>query len=133
MSRIRLIRANKFHAGSDRKLSEDVKSLLHIKLQAVQSACEYKLLTLPTNSPDLNLFKSLEDGSMKAPPRNSHNIKDLLLTSWCQIPKRSFEVHVLMYQHCFGDARRICTILGTIIMCLENYITWLLNAELRWC
>lgn len=57
---------------------------------------EFKVLTLPPNSPDLNLINHLWDTldkqvqSMEAPPCNLQDLKDLLLTSWCQIPQYTF-------------------------------------------
>ena len=57
---------------------------------------EFKVLTWPPNSPDLNPIEHLWDvleqqvRSMEAPPRNLQDLKDLLLTSWCQIPQDTF-------------------------------------------
>ena len=57
---------------------------------------EFELLTWPPNSPDFNSIKYLWDvldkqvRSMEAPPHNLQDIKDLLLTSWCQIPQHTF-------------------------------------------
>lgn len=57
---------------------------------------EFKVLTWPPNSPDLNPIEHLWDvldkqvRSMEAPPRNLQDLKDLLLTSWCQIPQHTF-------------------------------------------
>ncbi|KAK3570501.1 hypothetical protein QTP86_020077, partial [Hemibagrus guttatus] len=48
------------------------------------------------NSPDLNPIEHLWDvldkqaRYMEAPPRNLQDLKDLLLTSWCQIPQHTF-------------------------------------------
>ncbi|KAK3533885.1 hypothetical protein QTP70_033007 [Hemibagrus guttatus] len=53
-------------------------------------------LTWPPNSPDLNPAQHLWDvldkqvRSMEAPPCNLEDLKDLLLTSWCQIPQHTF-------------------------------------------
>merc|ERR1711980_5436 len=50
----------------------------------------------PPNSPDLNPMEHLWDvldkqvRSMEAPPHNLQDLKDLLLTSWCQIPQHTF-------------------------------------------
>ncbi|KAK3511397.1 hypothetical protein QTP70_007233 [Hemibagrus guttatus] len=55
-----------------------------------------EMLTWPPNSSDLNPIKHLWDvldkqvRSMEAPPCNLEDIKDLLLTSWCQIPQHTF-------------------------------------------
>ncbi|KAK3518727.1 hypothetical protein QTP70_009665 [Hemibagrus guttatus] len=57
---------------------------------------EFKVLTWPPNSPDLNPIEHLWDAldtqvrSMKAPPRNLEDLKDLLLMFWCQIPQHTF-------------------------------------------
>ncbi|KAK3562823.1 hypothetical protein QTP86_010397 [Hemibagrus guttatus] len=57
---------------------------------------EFEVLTCPPNSPDLNPIQHLWDvldkqvRSMKAAPRNLQDFKDLLLTSWCQIPQHTF-------------------------------------------
>ena len=57
---------------------------------------EFEVLTWPPNSPDLNPIEHLWDvlnkqvRSMEAPPRNLQDLKDLLLTSWCQIPQHTF-------------------------------------------
>uniref|UniRef100_A0A8C9W1L9 Tc1-like transposase DDE domain-containing protein n=1 Tax=Scleropages formosus TaxID=113540 RepID=A0A8C9W1L9_SCLFO len=54
----------------------------------------FKVLTWPPNFPDLNPIEYLLDAlekqaqSMEAPPCN---LKDLLLTSWCQIPQDTFK------------------------------------------
>ncbi|KAK3520359.1 hypothetical protein QTP70_023838 [Hemibagrus guttatus] len=54
------------------------------------------VLTWPPNSPDLNTIDHLWDvldkqiRSMEVPPRNLQDLKDLLLTSWCQIPEHTF-------------------------------------------
>lgn len=57
-----------------------------------------KALTWSPNSIDLNPIEHLCDvldtnvGSMETPPRNLHvqDLKDLMLTSWCQMPKHTF-------------------------------------------
>ncbi|KAK3561744.1 hypothetical protein QTP86_012991 [Hemibagrus guttatus] len=57
---------------------------------------QFEVLTPPPNSPDLNPIQHLCDvldmqvRSMEAPPRNLQDLKDLLLTSWCQIPQHTF-------------------------------------------
>ncbi|KAK3519389.1 hypothetical protein QTP70_026949 [Hemibagrus guttatus] len=57
---------------------------------------QFEVLTWPPNSPDLNPIQHLLDvldkqvRSMEAPPRNLQDLKDLLLTSWCQIPQHTF-------------------------------------------
>ncbi|MBN3307929.1 BT1A1 protein, partial [Amia calva] len=51
---------------------------------------------------DLNPIEHLWDvlpkqvRSMEAPPRNLQDLKDLLLTSWCQIPQHTFRVDVTL-------------------------------------
>jgi len=75
---------------------------------------EFEVLTWPPNSPDLNQIEHLWDvlnkqvQSMEAPPRNLQDLKDLLLTSWCQIPQHTFRGLV----ECFGSKRGTNTILG---------------------
>uniref|UniRef100_A0A3Q3JTD4 Transposase Tc1-like domain-containing protein n=1 Tax=Monopterus albus TaxID=43700 RepID=A0A3Q3JTD4_MONAL len=57
---------------------------------------EFKVLTWPPNSPDLNpvehlwdvLEKQIQD--MEASPHSLQDLKDLLMTSWCQIPEDTF-------------------------------------------
>ena len=57
---------------------------------------ENEVLTWLPNSPDLSQIEHLWDvldkqvQSMEAPPRNLQDLKDLLLTSWCQIPQHTF-------------------------------------------
>ncbi|KAK3525325.1 hypothetical protein QTP86_029840, partial [Hemibagrus guttatus] len=57
---------------------------------------QFEVLTPPPNSPDLNPIQYLWDvldkqvQSMEAPPHNLQDLKDLLLTSWCQIPQHTF-------------------------------------------
>ncbi|KAK3513336.1 hypothetical protein QTP70_012369 [Hemibagrus guttatus] len=57
---------------------------------------QFEELTPPPNSPDLNPVQRLWDvldkqmPSMEAPPHNLQDLKDLLLTSWCQIPQHTF-------------------------------------------
>ena len=57
---------------------------------------ELEVLTRPPNSPDLNPMEHLWDvldkqvRSTEAPPRNLQDLKDLLLTAWCQIPQQTF-------------------------------------------
>ena len=56
---------------------------------------KFEVLTWPPNSPDLNLIEDLWDvldkqvWSTEAPPCNLEDLKNLLLTSWCQIPKQT--------------------------------------------
>ena len=58
---------------------------------------KFRVLTWPPNSPDLNPIEHLWDvldkqvRSMEASPRNFQDLKDLLLTSWCQIPQSTFK------------------------------------------
>ncbi|KAK3533242.1 hypothetical protein QTP70_013655 [Hemibagrus guttatus] len=57
---------------------------------------QFVVLTPPPNSPDLNPIQHLWDvldmqvRAMEAPPHNLQDLKDLLLTSWCQIPQHTF-------------------------------------------
>ncbi|KAK3532871.1 hypothetical protein QTP70_001156 [Hemibagrus guttatus] len=57
---------------------------------------QFEVLTWPPNSPDLNPIQHLWDvldkqvRSMEARPHNLQDLKDLLLTSWCQIPQHTF-------------------------------------------
>ncbi|KAK3557200.1 hypothetical protein QTP70_026141, partial [Hemibagrus guttatus] len=57
---------------------------------------QFEVSTWPPNSPDLNPIENLWDvldkqvQSMEASPRNLQDLKDLLLTSWCQIPQHTF-------------------------------------------
>jgi len=57
---------------------------------------EFEVLNWPPSSPDLNPIEHLWDvlnkqvRSMEAPPHNLQDLKDLLLTSWCQIPQHTF-------------------------------------------
>ncbi|KAK3516869.1 hypothetical protein QTP70_027070, partial [Hemibagrus guttatus] len=57
---------------------------------------QFEVLTPPPNSPDLNPIQYLWDvldkqvRSMEAPSRILQDLKDLLLTSWCQIPQHTF-------------------------------------------
>ncbi len=53
---------------------------------------KFEVLTRPTESPDLNQIDHVWDvlnkqvRSMEAPSHTLHDLKDLLLTYWCQIP-----------------------------------------------
>ncbi|KAK3551827.1 hypothetical protein QTP70_029006 [Hemibagrus guttatus] len=57
---------------------------------------QFEVLTPPPHSPDLNPIQHLwyvldkQVRSMEAPPHNLQDLKDLLLTSWCQIPQHTF-------------------------------------------
>ncbi|KAK3529377.1 hypothetical protein QTP70_029484, partial [Hemibagrus guttatus] len=57
---------------------------------------QFEVLTWPPNSPDLNPIEHLWDvlnkqvRSMESPPYDLQDLKDLLLTSWCQIPQHTF-------------------------------------------
>ena len=57
-------------------------------------------LTCPPNFPDLNPIEHLwnvldkQVQSMEAPSRNLQDLKDLLRTSWCQIPQHTFRALV---------------------------------------
>uniref|UniRef100_A0A8P4G4M8 Transposable element Tcb1 transposase n=1 Tax=Dicentrarchus labrax TaxID=13489 RepID=A0A8P4G4M8_DICLA len=57
---------------------------------------DFRVLTWPPNSPDLNPVEHLWDAldkqvrSMESPPHNLQDLKDLLQTSWCQIPQHTF-------------------------------------------
>ncbi|KAK3512081.1 hypothetical protein QTP70_030362, partial [Hemibagrus guttatus] len=58
---------------------------------------EFEVLTWSSNPPDSNPIEHLWDvldkqvRSMEAPPRNLQYLKDLLRTSWCQIPQHTFK------------------------------------------
>ncbi|XP_066556920.1 uncharacterized protein sergef isoform X2 [Amia ocellicauda] len=75
---------------------------------------EFKVLTWPPNSPDLNPIEHLWDvldkqvRSMEAPPRNLQDLKDLLLMSCCQIPQHTFRGLVE------SMPRRVRAVLGAI-------------------
>ncbi|KAK3534057.1 hypothetical protein QTP86_001193 [Hemibagrus guttatus] len=94
-------------------MSEGQRSLLKKKLQDLRRWAEkfhlfqvqkwfdehnneFEVLTRPPNSPDLKPVEHLWDvldkqvQSMEAPPRNLQDLKDLLLTSWYQIPQNTF-------------------------------------------
>ncbi|KAK3543217.1 hypothetical protein QTP70_013687 [Hemibagrus guttatus] len=67
------------------------------RAQPVQSTCPFCPYTPKCPSfGDLNPIKHLWDvldkqvRSMEGPPRNLQDLKDLLLTSWCQIPQHTF-------------------------------------------
>uniref|UniRef100_A0A3Q1K3H4 Uncharacterized protein n=1 Tax=Anabas testudineus TaxID=64144 RepID=A0A3Q1K3H4_ANATE len=57
---------------------------------------ELQMLPWPSNSPDLNLIDHLWDmletqvQSVEAPPCSLQDLKDMLLTFWCQIPEDTF-------------------------------------------
>ena len=61
-----------------------------------EHSSEFEVLTWPPDSPDLNPIEHLWDvldeqvRSVEAPPRNLQELKELLLTSWCQIPQHTF-------------------------------------------
>ncbi|KAK3509804.1 hypothetical protein QTP70_011627 [Hemibagrus guttatus] len=77
---------------------------------------QFDVLTPPPNSPDLNPIQHLWDvldkqvRSMEAPPHNLQDLKDLLLTSWCQIPQHTFRDLVesmTQWFHISGAALRV--------------------------
>ncbi|KAK3523569.1 hypothetical protein QTP70_002478 [Hemibagrus guttatus] len=57
---------------------------------------KFEMLTWPPNSPDLNPIECLWDvldkqvRSLEPPFHNLQDLKDLLLTSWCQIPQHTY-------------------------------------------
>lgn len=57
---------------------------------------EFSVLTWPPNSPDLNPMEQLwnvldkQVKSTESPPRSLEELRDLLLTCWCQIPQETF-------------------------------------------
>lgn len=57
---------------------------------------DFKVLPWPPKSPDLSPIEALWDvleaqvQSMEGPPGDLQDLKDLLLTSWCQIPEDTF-------------------------------------------
>ncbi|KAK3548209.1 hypothetical protein QTP70_005161 [Hemibagrus guttatus] len=57
---------------------------------------QFEVLSPPPNSPDLNPIQHLWDvldkqvPSMKTPPHNLQDLKNLLRTSWSQIPQHTF-------------------------------------------
>ena len=86
---------------------------------------EFKVLTRPPNSPDLNPSEHLWDEldkhirSMEAPPRHLQDLKDLLWTSWCHTPSEALwslclDGSELFWQH-EGDLQ--CTLLGRWFEC----------------
>ncbi|MCI4391499.1 hypothetical protein PGIGA_G00135220 [Pangasianodon gigas] len=100
---------------------------------------EFKVLTWPPNSPDLNLIKYLWDvlnkqvRSMEAPPCNIQDLKDLLLTFWCQIPQHTFRelifllslfgylVFLILFKWCMGVQCDSSILLIFINMMFFNY------------
>lgn len=53
------------------------------------------------------IFQECFEEQIQSMEATLHNIKELLLKSWCQIYgiQRSCEVHTLMLQSCFGNTR----------------------------
>ncbi|KAK3557178.1 hypothetical protein QTP70_024694 [Hemibagrus guttatus] len=73
---------------------------------------KFEVLTWTSNSPNLNPIKHLWDvlneqvQSMKAPPHNLEDLKNLLLTSWYQIPQHSLRdlVESMPHRDMFREA-----------------------------
>ena len=85
-----------FPDGSGLFQQDNAPILQKLFRNGLRSMTEFKVLTWPPNSPDLNPIEHLWDvlkkqvRSMEAPPRNLQDLKDLLLTSWCQRPQDTF-------------------------------------------
>ncbi|KAK3553900.1 hypothetical protein QTP70_012922 [Hemibagrus guttatus] len=87
---------------------------------------EFEELTPPPNSPDLNPIERLWDvldkqvPSMEAQSLNLQEVKDLLLTSWCQLPQHTFRDLVESMprggQDSFGRKRGTDNIRHVVIM-----------------
>ncbi|XP_053084513.1 endoplasmic reticulum protein SC65 isoform X3 [Pangasianodon hypophthalmus] len=67
---------------------------------------EFKVLTWPPNSPDLNLIKHLWDVH-GGPTSKLQDLNFLLLSSWCQIPEHTFRclVESILQWDSFGSTR----------------------------
>ncbi|KAK3543802.1 hypothetical protein QTP70_028095, partial [Hemibagrus guttatus] len=100
---------------------------------------QFEVLTLPPNSPDLNPIQHLWDvldkevRSMEAPPLNLQDLKDLLLTSWCQIPQHTFRdlVESMPCRYALERLKVMCEESLCSSLCVENVADTLILADLH--